>query len=47
MQTLRVHGRDIAYERSGSGSAVVLVHGIAGDASEWLPVIDGLASAPT
>src|SRR4051794_40830472 len=43
MQSLRVHGREIAYERSGSGSAVVLVHGIAGDASEWSPVIAGLA----
>src|SRR4051794_22392339 len=43
MQTLRVHGREVAYERSGSGSAVVLVHGIAGDASEWSPVVQGLA----
>jgi len=43
MQTLRVHGREVAYERSGSGSAIVLVHGIAGDASEWAPVMGGLA----
>jgi pimeloyl-ACP methyl ester carboxylesterase len=44
MQTLRVHGREVAYERSGSGSAVVLVHGIAGDASEWARVTDRLAA---
>jgi len=43
MQRLRVHGREVAYERAGSGSAVVLVHGIAGDASEWAPVVDGLS----
>jgi pimeloyl-ACP methyl ester carboxylesterase len=43
MQTLRVHAREVAYERAGSGSAVVLVHGIAGDAAEWSPVIAGLA----
>src|SRR3954465_11784967 len=42
MQTLRVHGREVAYERSGSGSAIVLVHGIAGDASEWSPVMGGV-----
>ncbi|HET7530747.1 MAG TPA: alpha/beta fold hydrolase [Mycobacteriales bacterium] len=43
MQTLRVHGREVAYERAGSGPAIVLVHGIAGDASEWSPVIQRLA----
>src|SRR4029079_7317413 len=45
MQRLRVHGREVAYERAGSGSAVVLVHGIAGDASEWAPVVAGLAKS--
>src|SRR4051795_11080746 len=45
MQTVRVHGREVAYERSGSGSAIVLVHGIAGDASEWSPVMGGLAQS--
>lgn len=43
MQTVRVHGREASYVRAGSGSAVVLVHGIAGDASEWSPVIERLS----
>src|SRR4051812_32863317 len=43
MQRLRVHGREVAYERSGAGNAIVLVHGIAGDASEWSPVMAALA----
>src|SRR3954452_25478356 len=43
MQTLRVHGREVDYERSDSGSAIVLVHGIAGDGCEWAPVMGGLA----
>jgi pimeloyl-ACP methyl ester carboxylesterase len=45
MQTLRVHGRDVAYERAGAGPAIVLVHGIAGDASEWSPVVERLAGS--
>lgn len=43
MQTIRVHGREVAYERAGSGPAIVLVHGIAGNAAEWAPVIGRLA----
>src|SRR3954453_8309575 len=44
MQTLRVHGRNVAYERTGTGPTIVLVHGIAGDSSEWAPVTDRLAA---
>lgn len=45
MQRLRVHGREVAYERAGAGPAILLVHGIAGDSSEWAPVIDRLAGS--
>jgi pimeloyl-ACP methyl ester carboxylesterase len=43
MQTVRVHGREASFGRAGEGPAVVLVHGIAGDASEWAPVCERLA----
>jgi pimeloyl-ACP methyl ester carboxylesterase len=43
--TIRVHGRVVSYERRGTGPVMVLVHGIAGDASEWAPVIERLAGS--
>jgi pimeloyl-ACP methyl ester carboxylesterase len=48
ISTISVHGRRAAYRRAGAGGAqprpaIVLVHGIAGDSSEWAPVIDRLA----
>ena len=41
--TQTLHGRDIAYRRSGSGPAVLLVHGITNDSQTWEPVIGRLA----
>jgi pimeloyl-ACP methyl ester carboxylesterase len=48
ISTISVHGRRAAYRRAGAGGAgprptIVLVHGIAGDSSEWAPVLDRLA----
>jgi pimeloyl-ACP methyl ester carboxylesterase len=46
VSTITVHGRRAAYRRAGEGSGrpcIVLVHGIAGDSSEWAPVFDLLA----
>lgn len=46
VSTITVHGRRAAFRRSGAGRGrpcVVLVHGIAGDSSEWAPVFDKLA----
>lgn len=45
--TISVHGRRAGFRRAGDGSGrpcIVLVHGIAGDGSEWEPIIDRLAT---
>jgi pimeloyl-ACP methyl ester carboxylesterase len=39
-----VHGRRIAYRRSGAGPPIVLVHGIAGRGSSWTAVCERLAA---
>ena len=41
--TQRLHGKDIAYRRSGAGPAVLLVHGITNDSQSWEPVLRRLA----
>ena len=41
--TQTLHGRKIAYRRSGSGPAILLVHGITNDSQSWEPVIGRLA----
>src|SRR3954470_19356756 len=52
LSTITVHGRRAAFRRAGrTGPApsegkrpcIVLVHGIAGDSSEWAPVLDKLS----
>jgi pimeloyl-ACP methyl ester carboxylesterase len=47
LSTISVHGRRVAYRRAGNNEserpAVVLVHGIAGDSSEWEPVLGSLS----
>ena len=51
VSTISVHGRQVAFRRAGSGGGrggrpcVVLVHGIAGDSSEWEPVLDRLSTS--
>ena len=44
LSTITVHGRPAAFRRVGrtGRDVVVLVHGIAGDSSEWSPVLDRL-----
>jgi hypothetical protein len=41
-----VDGFRIAYERSGSGSGVVLLHGWPGDHTDWDHLVDGLPGPP-
>ena len=41
--TQTLHGKDIAYRRSGAGPAVLLVHGITNDSQSWEPVLRRLA----
>ncbi len=49
LSTISVHGRQVAFRRAGHGAGnrpcVVLVHGIAGDSSEWEPVLDTLSAS--
>lgn len=44
MDAVLLHGRRVAYRRQGSGPAVLLVHGIAGNASTWEAVVPLLAA---
>jgi pimeloyl-ACP methyl ester carboxylesterase len=44
-QTATVHGRSVSYLRSGSGDLLLLIHGMAGTAENWRPVIEPLAVA--
>jgi pimeloyl-ACP methyl ester carboxylesterase len=48
MEQVEVDGLRIAYERAGSGPALVLLHGFVGDgAATWRPQLDGLSDAFT
>jgi len=38
-----VAGLELAYQERGTGEAVFLVHGVAGDHTTWEPVLSGLA----
>lgn len=43
VQTISVHGRSVSYLEAGEGPLVLLVHGMAGTARNWDPVIEPLA----
>src|SRR5512134_3952656 len=44
MEMVEVDGLHIAYERTGSGPALVLLHGYVGDGrTTWSPQLDGLS----
>ncbi|HEX4865999.1 MAG TPA: hypothetical protein VFV32_00075 [Acidimicrobiales bacterium] len=34
----KVHGHDVAYRQAGTGPLLVMIHGIAGSSSTWVPV---------
>jgi pimeloyl-ACP methyl ester carboxylesterase len=38
-----VHGRSVSYAGGGSGSVLMLIHGMAGTAENWAPVVEPLA----
>lgn len=44
MQDVTIRGLRIAYERAGSGPALVLLHGFVGDSREWRRQIDELSN---
>jgi pimeloyl-ACP methyl ester carboxylesterase len=39
VQHLSIHGHPMAYRRGGKGPVLVLLHGIAGSSSTWVPVM--------
>jgi pimeloyl-ACP methyl ester carboxylesterase len=41
-KTAQVHGRTVSYAEAGSGELLVLIHGMAGTAEVWSPVIEPL-----
>jgi pimeloyl-ACP methyl ester carboxylesterase len=41
-RTAQVHGRAVSYVEAGSGQLLVLIHGMAGTAENWGPVIEPL-----
>ncbi|HET8560270.1 MAG TPA: alpha/beta fold hydrolase [Marmoricola sp.] len=43
VQYVTIHGHRRAFVRTGSGPALLLLHGLACDHTTWLPVIDALA----
>lgn len=42
-QTISVHGHNISYRTGGTGPVVLLIHGMAGSSSSWVPILDDLA----
>jgi pimeloyl-ACP methyl ester carboxylesterase len=44
LNTIRVNGLDVAYQRAGSGAPLVLLHGFIVDSQSWRPQIEGLNS---
>jgi pimeloyl-ACP methyl ester carboxylesterase len=47
VDAVEIDGLRVAYERAGSGPALVLLHGILDDARAWRPQVDGLCDAFT
>ncbi|MEZ5268323.1 MAG: alpha/beta fold hydrolase [Microthrixaceae bacterium] len=45
--TITVHGHEISYRTGGSGPLVLLVHGMAGSSSTWVPVLEDLGRRVT
>jgi pimeloyl-ACP methyl ester carboxylesterase len=39
-RTVKVHGHEVSYRGGGTGPIVLLVHGMAGSSSSWLPVLE-------
>lgn len=42
-RTITVHGNEISYRTGGRGPVLLLVHGMAGSSTSWLPVLEDLA----
>jgi pimeloyl-ACP methyl ester carboxylesterase len=47
LQTISIHGHQVAYRTGGDGPAVLLIHGMAGSATTWRSVMPALAEQAT
>ncbi|HEX9697319.1 MAG TPA: alpha/beta fold hydrolase [Actinomycetota bacterium] len=47
VRTATIHGSRVAYRAAGNGSAIVLIHGMAGSSETWEPVMPSLAACGT
>jgi pimeloyl-ACP methyl ester carboxylesterase len=43
-QTVMVHGHKLAYYEAGTGSVVILIHGLGADARHWAANVDALSA---
>lgn len=43
LQSVTVHGNEVAYRTGGEGPVVLLIHGMAGSSASWLPIMKDLA----
>ncbi|MFW5469836.1 alpha/beta fold hydrolase [Knoellia sp. CPCC 206435] len=41
-RTVRIHGHDLSFVDSGSGPALLFIHGILGSQRQWARLVDGL-----
>lgn len=41
-RTISVHGHEVSYRSGGEGPVVLLVHGMAGSSTSWLPIMEDL-----
>ena len=42
-KTTTIHGHEVTYRMGGSGPVVLLIHGMAGSSSTWVPALEHLA----
>src|SRR5690242_14753773 len=47
MRKVLVNGLSVAYQRAGSGPALVLLHGFSLDSRSWRPQLEGLSDSFT
>lgn len=46
-RTISVHGHEVSYRSGGEGPVVLLVHGMAGSSTSWLPIMERLGQHVT
>lgn len=46
-EIVSVHGHEVSYRSGGSGPVILLVHGMAGSSSSWVPILEDLGREAT